>query len=63
MALALEPKILLLDEPTTGLDPTSRRKFWEIIKRTKQERVTIVTTHFMDEAEILSDQIGIMKDG
>ena len=63
IALILNPKILVLDEPTTGLDPSSRRKFWEIIRFLKEERVIIVTTHFMEEADMLGDKISIMKNG
>lgn len=63
MALISEPKILFLDEPTLGLDVIARSDLWEII-RTLKGRVTIIlTTHYMEEAEALSDRIGIMKDG
>ena len=63
MALISEPKILFLDEPTLGLDVIARSDLWDII-RTLKGRVTIIlTTHYMEEAEALSDRIGIMKDG
>ncbi len=63
MALISEPKILFLDEPTLGLDVLARSDLWDII-RTLKGRVTIIlTTHYMEEAEALSDRIAIMKDG
>lgn len=63
MALVCEPQILFLDEPTLGLDVLARYELWDVI-RTLQGKVTIVlTTHYMEEAEALSDRIGIMQDG
>ena len=63
MALISEPKILFLDEPTLGLDVIARSDLWDII-RTLKGRITIVlTTHYMEEAEALSDRIAIMKNG
>ena len=63
MALISEPQILFLDEPTLGLDVMARHDLWETI-RTMKGRVTIIlTTHYMEEAEALSDRIGIMKNG
>ena len=63
MALISEPKILFLDEPTLGLDVLARSDLWDLI-RTLKGRVTIVlTTHYMEEAEALSDRIAIMRDG
>jgi len=63
MALVSEPEILFLDEPTLGLDVLARSDLWDII-RTLKGRVTILlTTHYMEEAEALSDRIAIMKDG
>lgn len=63
MALISEPQILFLDEPTLGLDVIARHDLWDTI-RTLKGRITIVlTTHYMEEAEALSDRIGIMKDG
>ena len=63
MALISEPKILFLDEPTLGLDVIARHELWEVI-RSLQGKVTIIlTTHYMEEAEALSDRIGIMKSG
>ncbi|MBC7886688.1 MAG: ABC transporter ATP-binding protein [Ferruginibacter sp.] len=59
-----KPKIVFLDEPTTGLDPQARRNLWELIKDIRQKGATvIITTHYMDEAEQLCDRIAIMDEG
>lgn len=63
MALIGEPQILFLDEPTIGLDVIARRELWEVIGSLKGKITIILTTHYMEEAEILSDRIGIMKSG
>ena len=63
MALVSEPKILFLDEPTLGLDVIARSELWELILSLKGKVTIILTTHYMEEAEALSDRIGIMKDG
>ena len=63
MALISEPQILFLDEPTLGLDVIARHDLWEIIRSLKGKVTMILTTHYMEEAESLSDRIGIMKDG
>jgi ABC-2 type transport system ATP-binding protein len=65
IALINNPAILLLDEPTTGLDPNARREIWEILKalKTKDETSMILTTHYMEEAENLCDYIIIMDNG
>ena len=63
MALISEPEILFLDEPTLGLDVLARRDLWDIIKVLKGKITIVLTTHYMEEAEALSDRIGIMKDG
>ncbi len=63
MALISEPQILFLDEPTLGLDVLARSDLWEIIKSLKGKITIILTTHYMQEAEALSDRIAIMKDG
>ncbi|MBQ9513413.1 MAG: ATP-binding cassette domain-containing protein [Clostridia bacterium] len=63
LALVSKPKILFLDEPTLGLDVIARRELWKTIKELKKDMTIILTTHYMEEAEALSDRIGIMKDG
>ena len=63
MALISEPQILFLDEPTLGLDVLARHDLWEVIRSLKCKATIILTTHYMEEAEALSDRIGIMKDG
>lgn len=63
MALISEPKILFLDEPTLGLDVIARHDLWEVIRFLKGKITIILTTHYMEEAEALSDRIGIMKSG
>ena len=63
MALISEPKILFLDEPTLGLDVIARRELWDFIKKLKQKMTIILTTHYLEEAENLSDHIGIMNQG
>ena len=63
MALISEPEILFLDEPTLGLDVLARSELWDIIRSLKGKVTIILTTHYMEEAEALSDRIAIMKDG
>ena len=63
MALANEPKILFLDEPTLGLDVLSRIELWKIISSLKGKTTIILTTHYMEEAEKLSSKIGILQNG
>lgn len=63
MALISEPKILFLDEPTLGLDVIARSELWDIIRGLKGKITIILTTHYMEEAESLSDRIAIMKNG
>lgn len=63
LALVTKPKILFLDEPTLGLDVIARRELWNIIRALKSDMTIILTTHYMEEAEALSDRIGVMKDG
>lgn len=63
MALIGEAKVIMLDEPTSGMDTTTRRRFWEMVKRYKEGRIIILTTHYMDEADILGDRICIMAEG
>lgn len=63
MALIGEPSILFLDEPTLGLDVIARGELWDIIRGLKGRATIVLTTHYMEEAEALSDRIGIMKNG
>ena len=63
MALISEPEILFLDEPTLGLDVIARHELWSTIRALKGKVTIILTTHYMEEAEALSDRIGIMKSG
>jgi ABC-2 type transport system ATP-binding protein len=63
-ALAGRPDLLFLDEPTTGLDPQSRRQLWDVLQRFRSEgRTILLTTHYMDEAHVLCDRVGIMDRG
>ena len=63
MALVSDPKILFLDEPTLGIDVIARSELWDTIRALKGRVTIILTTHYMEEAESLSDRVGIMKDG
>ena len=63
MALISEPEVLFLDEPTLGLDVLARSDLWDIIRALKGKATIVLTTHYMEEAEALSDRIGIMKAG
>ncbi len=64
VALVNEPRIVFLDEPTTGLDPQARRNFWDLVQRIRERGTTVIlTTHYMDEAQILCDEIAIMDAG
>ena len=63
MALVGEPRVLFLDEPTLGLDVIARSELWELIRSLKGRVTIILTTHYMEEAEALSDRIAMMKDG
>ncbi len=64
VALVNRPKLVFLDEPTTGLDPQARRNFWALVQSIREEGATIVlTTHYMDEAHVLCDEIAIMDEG
>jgi ABC-type multidrug transport system ATPase subunit len=56
-------KIVLLDEPSSGMDTTARRNMWEMLKKNKNGKIVILTTHYMDEADILGDRIAIMAEG
>lgn len=63
MALVSEPKILFLDEPTLGLDVLARSELWDILHELKKETTIILTTHYMEEAEALSDRVAVMAEG
>ncbi len=63
IALIGGSKLVLLDEPTAGMDLSARRKLWNMLKNYKHNRIIILTTHYMDEADILGDRIGIMTGG
>lgn len=58
-----DSKIILLDEPSSGMDPNTRRETWDILKRVKVGKIIIMTTHYMDEAEELGDRVAIMSHG
>lgn len=63
MALVSDPKVLFLDEPTLGLDVIARSELWDVIKALKGRITIILTTHYLEEAESLSDRVGVMKSG
>jgi ABC-type multidrug transport system ATPase subunit len=63
MALIGDPKIIILDEPTTSLDAVSRRRIWKLLQERKKNRFIVLTTHSMEEADLLGDKIAIMKQG
>jgi len=63
MALVSDPQVLFLDEPTLGLDPQARRTIWEYIAGLKAKKTILLTTHYMEEADSLSDRIGIIDEG
>lgn len=63
MALVSDPKILFLDEPTLGLDPHARKSVWNYIERLKGEKTILLTTHYLEEADALSDHLAIMESG
>lgn len=63
ISLIGNPKAVYMDEPSTGLDPASRNDLWNVVKEAKQQRAIILTTHSMEEAEVLCDRIGIFVDG
>jgi len=63
MALVPDPEILFLDEPTLGLDPQSRRAIWDYIAELKGKKTVLLTTHYLEEADVLSDRVGIIDEG
>lgn len=62
-ALITEPKVLILDEPTLGLDVVARRELWKILGERAGSVTTVLTTHYLEEAEALCDRVGILKKG
>ncbi len=63
IALLGGSKVVVLDEPTSGMDPYSRRSTWQMLQKAREGRIVLLTTHFMDEADVLADRIAIMADG
>lgn len=63
LALASDPEVLYLDEPTLGLDVLARRELWHLIGRLRGEKTIVLTTHYLEEAEALSDRVGVMEGG
>lgn len=63
LAMMGRSRVVFLDEPTSGLDPQSRRAVWELLRSFKTGRAIILTTHYMDEADLLCDRIAIMSEG
>jgi ABC-2 type transport system ATP-binding protein len=64
VALVHKPKVLFLDEPTTGLDPQARRNLWELVQAIRKDGVTVIlTTHYMEEAQVLCDRVAVMDEG
>ncbi|XP_059620993.1 ATP-binding cassette sub-family A member 2 [Phlebotomus argentipes] len=63
MGVVGETKVVILDEPTSGLDPESRREMWDVLLAMRKERSVLITTHYMEEADILGDKIAIMENG
>ncbi|KAE8661779.1 ABC transporter A family member 4 [Hibiscus syriacus] len=63
ISLIGDPKVVYMDEPSTGLDPASRNSLWSVVKQAKRDRAIILTTHSMEEAEFLCDRLGIFVDG
>uniref|UniRef100_A0A8D8MPF5 ATP-binding cassette sub-family A member 3 n=2 Tax=Culex pipiens TaxID=7175 RepID=A0A8D8MPF5_CULPI len=63
VALCGGSKVVLLDEPTSGMDPSARRALWDLLQKEKKDRTLLLSTHFMDEADVLGDRIAIMADG
>lgn len=63
IAMIGNSKIVMLDEPTSGMDTSARRKLWDMLKKNKKDKIIILTTHYMDEADILADRIAIMSEG
>ena len=63
LALVGGSKLVILDEPTSGMDLSARRGLWNMLRKYRRDRIIILTTHYMDEADVLGDRIGIMANG
>ena len=63
IALVADPKLIFLDEPSTGLDPENRRQLWDILTQCKGKKAIVITTHSMEEADVLCSRIGIVNEG
>lgn len=63
LALVADSTLVILDEPTSGMDLNARRRLWQMLREYKQDRIVILTTHNMDEADLLGDRVGIMSHG
>ena len=63
IAMCGKSKVVILDEPTSGMDVTARRAVWNLLQKQKKGRTVLLTTHFMDEADLLGDRVAIMVDG
>jgi ABC-2 type transport system ATP-binding protein len=63
MVIASGADLIFLDEPTTGLDPISRRELWDILTELSKDRFLFITTHYLEEAEAIADRIGILDEG
>lgn len=63
MALCGNSRFIMLDEPTAGMDLSARRSLWDMLRKYKTNRIILMSTHYMDEADILGDRIGIMSQG
>ena len=63
IALCADSKVVILDEPTSGMDPGARRVIWDLLQKERSSRTILLTTHFMEEADLLGDRIAIMSRG